>query len=178
MPIPAGVESDVLVDSLVSSEADRLRQAEGLVRDYCRWHVAPSRTETITLRPSGSAILILPSLRVTSVTSVTEDGATVDVGTYYLDTDDSTLVRTCGGWSTRPLLVTLEHGYVETPAAVIGVIRAVAQRAVDNPGSRPRDQVGPFADSFSQVGFNQAPALALLDAEKATLDEYRLPSRP
>lgn len=164
-----------LAISLVATEADRLMQAESLVRGFCGWHIAPSRTESVTVDPSYAAALILPTLRLTSVTTVTEGGTPVtDEFTW---TAAGILMRTYRFWTTGPVVVSLSHGYASPPPEVTAVVQAVAQRALDNPGSRPRGQVGPFADSFSQVGFNQAPALALLDAEKQILDRYRIPAR-
>lgn len=165
-----------LASGLVASEADRLAQAEALVRSYCGWHIAPPRTEDVSVNASYATTLTLPTLRLTAVSAVTEDGEAV--------TDDfdwtaaGILTRAWCRWSTAPVVVSLTHGYDEPPPEVTAVVQAVAQRAVDNPGSRPRDQVGPFAESYSQVGLNQAPAMALLDAEKEILDRYRIPPRP
>lgn len=167
-----------LATTLTSTPEERLLQAEALVRSYCGWHIAPQRTDVqVTLPASTSPVLVLPSLHVSAVTSVTQDGVTVDPADYSWS-EAGVLTRTGWAWTTSPVVVTFTHGYAEVPAEVSAVVKAVAQRAVDNPGSRPREQAGPFADTYSQVGFNQAPAIALLDAEKAALDHYRLPPRP
>lgn len=165
-----------LASSLVATEADRLAQAEALVRSYCGWHIAPSRTEDVTVAASFATTLTLPTLRLTAVSAVTEDA--VAVTDDFTWTEAGVLTRPWFRWSSGPVVVSVTHGYDTPPPEVTAVVQAVAQRALDNPGSRPRDQVGPFAESFSQVGFNQAPALALLDAEKAILDRYKLPPRP
>lgn len=167
-----------LATGLVATESERLLQAEALVRSYCDWHIAPSREETVTIRAWGGNTLALPSLYVTAIESVTEGGAELvrDDGYVWL-APASSLARYSWGWDTD-VVVTFTHGYDEPPAEVTAIVQAVAQRALDNPGSRPRDQVGPFAESYSQVGFNQAPALALLDAEKSALARYRIPPRP
>jgi len=164
--------------SLANSEADRLDQAEAMVRGYCGWHIAPSRGgSSETFDAIAGNVLLLKSLHVTAVASVTENGTAVDPADYSW-TEAGVLTRRCWSWATGPIVVTYTHGHPDVPSEVAGVVRAVAQRAFDNPGSRPRAQAGPFADSYSQVGFNQAPALALLDAEKEILDRYKLPPRP
>lgn len=165
-----------LAGSLVATEADRLDQAEALVRSYCGWHIAPPATEDIEVSASNSPILVLPTLKLTAVTGVTEDGTAVT--DQFTWTSAGVLSRTYGGWTSGPVVVSVTHGYDPVPPEVTAVVQAVAQRAVDNPGSKPRVQDGPFSDTFSQSGFNQSPALALLDAEKAILDRYRLPPRP
>ena len=153
-----------LATTLVATDADRLEQAEALVRAYCGWHIAPSRGGSETFDAIADNVLLLKSLHVTAVASVTENGTTVDPSDYSW-TEAGVLTRRCWSWATGPIVATFTHGYDVPPPEVAAVVQAVAQRAFDNPGSRPRAQAGPFADSYSQVGFNQAPALALLDAE-------------
>ncbi len=166
-----------LTTGLVSTEAERLLQAEAVVRSYCGWHIAPARTEDITVDGEGGTVQVLPSLHVTEVTAVVDDDATVDADDYTTRTY-GVLERHYGNWGQRKIVVSLTHGYTEAPAEVAGIVQSVAQRAVQNPGSLVRTQDGPFSDTYSQTGFNQSLPLALLDAEKAILDRYKLPPRP
>lgn len=167
-----------LATSLVASETDRLGQAEALVRAYCGWHIAPSRADvTETVRALDSRTVLIPSMHVTGVTSVTDAGGII-ADTDYEWSSSGILTRTVGSWTSGDITVAFTHGYDAAPAEVAGVVQAVAQRAVNNPGSVPQEQVGPFGSTNSQVGSGQAPALALLDAEKAAIDRYRLPSMP
>lgn len=162
-----------LATELTSDAAGRLLQAEALVRDYCRWHIAPSRTATFSKRVR-SRVLLLPSLYVTAVTSVTVDGVAVDPDEYDPDgVAAGVLERLCGRWCGR-VVVAFTHGYTDPPEVVTGVVQAVAQRAVDNPHSVVRDLVGPFSHTYPQTGFNQATPLALFPAEEKLLDPYRL----
>jgi hypothetical protein len=166
-----------LATSLVATEADRLMQAEAVVRSYCGWHIAPSREDEVTFKsaPFTDSIL-LPSLHVTSIESVTEDGTTlIDVDDYIWSANG---VITRYHWRTAPIVVAFTHGYEEPPADVTAIVQSVAQRAVNNPGSLVRTQDGPFSDTYSQTGFNQSLPIALLDAEKTILDRYKIPPRP
>lgn len=171
-----------LASTLASTEEDRLTQAEALVRAYCGWHIAPSKEATDTLTLSGG-VLLLPSLYVTAVSEVTEDGEALDPDLYSWTRDGRVYARR-GWWATwwptrtRSLTVTYTHGYESPPPDVVAVVRAVAQRAVDNPNSLVRRQVGPFSATYSQTGFNQSLPLALLDGERVVLDHYRIPPRP
>lgn len=163
-----------LASGLASTEADRLLQAEALVRSYCGWHIAPSRADVVeTLRGTGSAPLLLQSLYVTAVSSIVDDGTALALTDDYLWNPNGTILRV-GYWSTGDVVVTYTHGYDEPPADITAVVQAVAQRAVDNPGSSVRRQVGQVSDTYSQTGFNQALPMALLDAEKEILDKYRI----
>lgn len=165
-----------LATTLTSTEAQRLEQAEALVRGFCGWHIAPSRTVTAAqIRGTGTPTLLLPSLFVTAVSSVSDDGTALTVEDDYTWSPAGVLTR-LGYWSTKLITITYTHGYDTVPAEVTGVVQGVAQRAVQNPGSLVRTQDGPFADTYSQTGFNQSLPLALLDAEKDILRRYRIPA--
>lgn len=165
-----------LATSLTSTEAQRLEQAEALVRGFCGWHIAPSRTVTdAKIRAKGGTTLLLPSLYVTAVASVTDDETLLTVEDDYTWSSAGVLTRE-GYWSTEVVTVTYTHGYAAPPPEVTAIVQAVAQRAIDNPGSVVRRTVGPFTDVYSTTGANQVATLALLDSEKETLRRYRLPS--
>lgn len=168
-----------LATSLAVTEADRLLQAEALVREYCGWHIAPLRTGIeVTVDGSGSQVLDLPTLMLLDVVSILEDGVTVALSDVQW-TEAGYLWRATP-WTSelRGVVVTIDHGYEDVPASVEGVVQAVAQRAVQNPGSLVRKQVGPFGDTYSQTGFNQSLPIALLDAEREILDHYKIPLQP
>ena len=150
-------------------------QATALVRRYCGWHVTPERTETMALDGSGGRSLRIPSLHVTGVSAVTNDG------TAYTDDDFAwssvgTLTRgpRTGIWAEGPRKVraTVTHGYSPDDAAdLASVIMARATRMQASPGSASRVQAGPFSEQYeSGSGFTSD--------EMATLDRYRLPPRP
>lgn len=164
-----------LATTLAPTEADRLMQAEALVRNFCGWHIAPERTETVTLRGNRGTALMLPSLLVTAISSVADGETDLTVEDDYTWSPAGVLTRG-GYWSTDVVTVEMTHGYEDPPAEVTAVVQAVAQRAVNNPSSLVRTQDGPFADTFSQTGFNQSLPIALLDAEKDVLRRYRIPA--
>lgn len=165
-----------LATSLATTEADRLMQAEALVRGFCGWHIAPSRADvTHTATEPRGRVILLPSLHVTAIASITRDGVSLATDDYDWSANGIVTTRQ-GGWSGRSVVVTFTHGYASVPAEVTAVVQAIAQRAVQNPGSLVRTQDGPFADTYSQTGFNQSLPLALHDAEKDVLRRYRIPS--
>lgn len=165
-----------LADTLTATDDDRLDQAEAAVRGYCRWHIAPSRSESVTLQPSHSPVLMLPSLHVAAVASVTEDGVTLDAASYNLD-GRGWLTRTWGNWSTGPVVVSMTHGHADIPADVTGVVQAVAQRAIDGTaGAASWSRTdGPFASS---ANYGSSANGKFLPSELGTLDRYKLPPRP
>ena len=161
-------------------DAARLLQAEGVVRGYCGWHIAPSRADSVTVRGNGSAVIALRSLHVITVTSVTCDGTLLDSSNYAWS-EAGVLTRLCGdgtlshhrdGWWESVIVVEFTHGYAQVPAEVTGAVQAIAQRGVLNPtgASSYSTTDGPFSDSATFAAGSTLP-------EQGVLDRYRLPSR-
>jgi hypothetical protein len=154
-----------------------IAQATALVRRYCRWHVTPSVTETVFLDGSGALFQPMPTLHVTAVASVTEDGVLVNPATYQW----SSIGHLWRAWPWsghfRGVEVEMTHGYT-TAEDVAGVILAIASRAQVSPNGVVRTQAGPFSETYSQTGFNVAGGVSMVEHELAILDRYRLPPRP
>lgn len=161
-----------LAFDLEPTTEDRLFQAEALVRSYCGWHISPSRTETVSLRGRGTGVLTLRSLYVTDVATVTDDGTELTVEDEYVWSEAGVLTAACRWGSGTVVEVTFTHGYDDPPAEVTAVVQAVAQRAVNNGSSLVQETIGPFTNRYAGTG----AVLELLDAEKAILNRYRLPS--
>lgn len=158
--------------------ATALSAALRAVRSYCGWHVTPVRTaQVVTIDGPCSRLLVLPTLRLTALTALVEDGVTVDVGA--LEWSSRGLVRKAGrGWWTGRfggITATMSHGFdsaEDWQAAVLSFAdrSSLALAGVDG---RP-NVVGPF----------QWPSAALADgsafsvAERSLLDLYRLESSP
>lgn len=150
-----------------------LAAATAAVADWCEWHVAPEKTETITVEGGGTDTLLLPTLHLVSVAAVTDldnDGAPV---TGWRQRTRGVLF---GCWAKRRLYeVTMTHGYAAMPDSVQAVIDAVAAR---EPGSTGQlAQVG-------QVRYAVDPATGapygglLTAAERSALARYKLNARP
>lgn len=148
-----------------------LAQAQGAIRRYCGWHVAPSIPETLTLDGSGSRSLWLPSMYVTAVASITDCGTTVDAADYDWSANGY-VRRRCGCWSPRPrqIVVTLTHGYEDIPPELIGVAVSMATRRASSPAGVRREQTGPFSVEYAGSD--------LLQQERDILDQFKLPPRP
>jgi hypothetical protein len=120
--------------------------------------------------------LALPSLHVTAVTSVTSDGTTLMLTDDYTWSEAGILTGVSSWWSGASVVVVFTHGYSDPPPEVTAIVQAVAQRAIQNPGSLTRATKGPFTDVYSTTSQGEVATLALLDAEKATLRRYRIPT--
>lgn len=168
--------ADLAGDLSVSTD-DRLDQAEARVRAYCDWHIAPVVTNAVFVQSFNAPALFLPSLNVRSIVSITDDDATTYTTADYAFTSWGQLTRAgdwCGYWWKTGTTVTFEHGYDSPPPEVTAVVQALAQRALDNPGSLVRTQDGPFSDTYSQTSAGAVVPMALLPDEKAALAPYRI----
>jgi hypothetical protein len=84
------------------------------------WHVSPVLTETITLDGPGGCKLRLPTRKIVSVTSITNDGNPIDVTTVTPSAGAGwLLVLNQGSWSCRysGVTITMDHGYTAAQAA-------------------------------------------------------------
>lgn len=146
-------------------------EATANVRSYCGWHIAPSVSETVTLNGNGGKVLLLPSMYVTAVTAVTQDGITVADTDY--DFDSAGILFNVGWWGILPrsIEVTMTHGYAAVPD-VAAVILARVSRAQASPGAAVRVQAGPFSEQYESGG------AGFTGDEIATLNRYRLRPGP
>src|SRR5262245_47814838 len=134
-----------LADYLAGDPATMLAYATGLVRGYCGWHIAPSRDEVFIVDGNGHRDLWLPTLYLTDVFYVSDDGATVDLADidwwrYGRLRRYDALPSTGSGyscWTPRQRAVEAEvrHGYDETPTDVRAALVSLAARMSLTPTS-------------------------------------------
>jgi len=159
-----------LVTTLTATDAERLLQAEAEVRAYCGWHIAPSREETLTLDGPGSCTLLLPSLHVTAISKIVENGDELTTDDYVWSASGLVERITTGrSWTAMPrsIEVTLTHGWTTPPPDVSAVVQAFATRLGQSAGLVSKT-VGPFSETYSPELFGY---------QQTALDRYRLPKR-
>lgn len=91
------------------------------IRDYCGWHIAPSKTDVVTLDHLGHRVLQVPSLHVTAVTSVV-DADDKPISDYEWSQNGS--LRRVPGWPKgyRSVTVSFTHGFTSTPPSIVAVL--------------------------------------------------------
>jgi len=157
------------------SATQALDVASKAIRDHCGWEITQQTSAVATLDGVwDDTALWLPSLLVTAVASVVEDGTTLTVVSQFDWTAYGKLIRVGRCWTTKPrsVVVTYTHGYTTAPDSIKGVCLAAAGRRYRNPESRRSYTVGAVSESFSipatgSVGF-------FYDTELADLGPYRL----
>jgi hypothetical protein len=142
--------------------------AVGEVRGEARWHIAPSRTETLTLDSDGGTRLVLPTLRLAAVSAVrdTSGDTPVDIADYRWS--KSGILYRFGGWPCgfQAVEVDVVHGYDSCPPELLPVVAGRAQASAINWNVASR-AIGPFSETYRTAAVAD-PALA----------RYMLPSRP
>lgn len=147
-------------------------------RAFCGWHVTPvlefSGETAITLDGPASHLLVLPTLRMSELASVSEDGLPVDVADLAWSARG--LVRKKSGWwwsgQFGAITVEFTHGFTIAEAAGwrAAVLSAVDRRSLDLGGVGQPTKVGPF-----EWGTPQAAAGSVFTAaERAALEMFRL----
>lgn len=139
-------------------------------RRYCGWHVSPALTQQVTIDGSGGPLIQLPTLRVTAITAVTEDGTAIDLDDLEWSQSGSVRKRDGSLWTSRlgGVTVSMTHGFDDTIAADFeSAVLSLADRS-SQPGGLPTS-IGPFrwADDKTTSG-------AFTGTELAILEQYRL----
>lgn len=154
---------------LTGYDQEAVDAAAALVRNHCGWHIAPSVTEVLTVDGSGSSTLMLPTGRITAVTSVTEHGVLVDSDQYDWY-PAGYLLGSCWSVRARAVQVALTHGYDECPPEVRAVVARIAKAGIGAPILASAG-TGPFSASFV------VPPGVIDEYSAAALERYRLPTR-
>lgn len=133
MPLPALVTPEEQALWTSGDPAFRLAAATAMVRAYCRWHIAPSITETVTVPAGVGYLTMLPTLYLTDVEDLLVDGVAVDmVPAEPAWWSQNGYIRHVAGWQWwytdlfRTVTVTMTHGYDEVPDDLKAVVLALA----------------------------------------------------
>lgn len=157
-PPPSGADLDAYLAACAS------------IRGECRWHIAPSLTETVTLDGDGSGVAFLPSLLVTAVQSITVDG----IALTEVDQLWSAAGIITGVYSTRMrgIVVTFTHGYAECPAELLTIAYGMAAAGATQ-RLAAQERSGAEQVTWSQAAL--AGATGIPEWHRSTIARYRIP---
>jgi hypothetical protein len=171
---------------LDADDADTARQlaaALASARRYCGWHVTPVMTNvSVTLDGSGDRVLVLPTLQLGSVTSITEDGVTLNLSDVQISARGLVIKTNGAFWSDKfgAITVVFTHGYSSAPDFEAVVLGAIDRGAFST--SKIPVAIGPFRYSNSEQAFpgnrTAANGAMFTDSERGVLDFYKLEKRP
>lgn len=177
MALIPGVSETPIVDRILPAapkfdEKFWVAAAEGAVRDFCLWHVAPIREQVFALDGQGKTRILLPTMRLRELISITSDGR--DVASLVRASESGVLELEGGfGCGIGSVVVKASHGYdpSEVPS-VMGVIASAASRFADSLGNIVQSQT---AGGSTVTYFSGSESL--LKSEKEKLAVYRLGGR-
>jgi len=181
---------------LLSSDPEVQRMLAAALRTarrYCGWSVNPVVTDdAVTLDGPGSRILMLPTRKLITLTSLTEDGVTVDLSTVRssaggppgaLERPVCVRKKSNGWWKDfyQAYDVVMTHGYSDTEAAdwryaVLTMVDQMSQVLVSG-----RGELDLLSKKVDDVTYRWGDAYAdsadsALGSVNSILDDYRLPS--
>lgn len=169
--IPDLVEVTTTVDATF-----HLNAAQAAIRRFCRWHVAPSITETVRVAGSGHT-LTLPTGHLTALDEVRIPARDLTIDPTALAWDETGSVVWAAG--TFPCLpgsveVTMQHGFdLDDVPDVQELLLTLARRAGSHPGIITQQSVNGASVSYATGG--GAPlSVPLLVSEKDLLAPYRI----
>lgn len=154
--------------------------ASAQIRDDVGWSITAETGVSLTLDGTGERSLWLPTLYLTDVVSVVEDGVPLTVVDDFDWTSYGRLIRVGGCWPDKPrsVVVTIDHGYPADSPKVVkprDICLSLAGRMVDNPSGLLRSSTVGGVSQVYAVPVSGDPALVLTKAEREALAPLRLP---
>lgn len=177
-PSPSDVERYTSGRLAASADETKRLLSAGLTaaRRFCGWAVTYSEGFEVTLDGPDSPLLVLPTLRLKTLTAVVENDVPLNVATD-LHVSLRGLVRKRSGarWSAHygSIKVTMDHGFEDTDDFNSAVLSFVDRSSRTASGSRYK-AIGPFQYDTDAM----AAGSAFSAVEKALLEQYRLEPAP
>lgn len=178
-----------------------LDAALAVARRYCGWHVCPELVDdVITIDGPGAPLLILPTLNLTKLTKIVEQGIEADLA--YVQVSSRGLCRKLAGFPAYPspdwwywaesrpygayggsaathwtggyagIEITMSHGFEDAPDWQSAVLSYLNRGSLDQTGGA-REVVGPFQFGPASTASSGAGAM-FTPAERGLLDLYKL----
>lgn len=153
-----------------------LAAASRVIRDHCRWHVAPAGPARYVRRGRSRDEVWLPAMELESIDSAIVDGVELTA-----DELADVILDPLTGWTSieaAQVVLDFTAGFDPVPEAIVSTTLQVAARALGAPLGLVREQAGSVSATHTQHGFNQAGGVVLLPAEQAALLPYRIGRLP
>jgi hypothetical protein len=165
---------DQNLDTTAAQQA--LDIATGVIRSIAGWSISQETGVELTLDGRGGRRLYLPTLLLTAVTSIVEDGETLTFGDDYRWSRSGTVRRVGIGqvwpYEEQSIVITFTHGYNPVPDEIIGLCLALAGRQYENPEGLRSWSVDGLSETISNP--TSDTGFGLTDVERKTLGRYML----
>lgn len=184
MTVPTTTDPFVTADQIAISDTDAVDGASGFIRELCGWHIWPNVPATVTLRAPGGAVLMLPTLQLTAITSVTVkrdttcDPETVDLSLLQIYPNGVIERLDRCVWPSRgTVTIAFSHGYAEVPAVIKAVCQSLAKRWPQSASPWNTRKMGSATLSMG-AGAGALQPGSLTVVEQMVIDRYTLRPQP
>lgn len=137
------------------------------LRRRAGWHIAPSKTETVTVDGSDTRLVVLPTLQLTAVSEVRDVSGITPVVLHNWSAQRAGMLRRAGRWPCgfQAIAADITHGYEETPPDLFGVIAALCKLATDE-SDVAQESLGAWSTTLREE---------LTKDQNEVLDSYSIP---
>lgn len=158
--------------------AQALAAVSRSIRRRAGWHIFPLVTaHTLVLDGPGGAVLSLPTLKLVTLTSVTDDGTVLDPTADLRVSRETGLLKKRDGssWSSHygSVNVVMDHGEEEVPDLANLALKLVA-RGLASPMGATREQAGALSVNWSMTTQGVAGGIVPTADERSLMDSYVL----
>jgi hypothetical protein len=158
--------------------ADALAAVSRSIRRRAGWHIFPLVTaHTLVLDGPGGAVLSLPTLKLVTLTSLTDDGTVIDPSAGVRVSRETGLVkkRDGGHWSPHygAITVVMDHGEEEVPD-LANLTLKLAARGLASPMGATREQAGALSVNWSMTTQGVTGGIVPTADERTLMDSYVL----
>ena len=157
---------------------DALAAVSRSIRRRAGWHIFPVVTaHTLVLDGPGGTVLSLPTLKLVTLTALTEAGTVIDPVAGVDVSRETGLVKKTDGssWTTRygHIVVTMDHGEEEVPDLAMLCLK-LAARGLASPMGATREQAGALSVNWSMTTQGVAGGITPTLDERSLMDSYVL----
>jgi len=174
--LPPIVDADTLdklcpgLSSSYDTKSAVLEAVSAAVRNYCGWHVSPSLECTFTGSGEGD-LLMLPSMRVTAITSLTVGGVAV---TDYQWTGAGMVRLNSGLFPDAWRSVVCVYTAGTEDAAVMQIVAQIAANHLAAAPGVASERAGDVSITYNSTGSGITGGISLLPRDYALLFPYVL----
>lgn len=162
------ITGDVFADNAgVSYAISAVSQA---IRNYCGWHVSPNVECTTNITAQGSYI-VLPSVLVTDVKSVTDNG--VELTDYEYSRQG--LVRGAKPFTSKldGVKIIFNSG-IDNDATLKNITAQIVSNAIAAPAGVSRETAGEIEIRYNELGEGMSGGISLMERDRMLLAPYKL----
>lgn len=150
-----------------------LKAASRLIRNECRWHIAPVVEVVRKVRKRHRHEIWVPAMEITAVRISTHGGVATDLADDEFDPDTGWTA-----WSGDRYTLTYTAGFAEVPDDLVTLTLQIAARALGAPLGVVREQSLTSSVTWSATAPGVAGGDVLMQHELDQLAEYRIGRLP